>query len=105
MRERALVEQNTDLKVRLNEHLEYLTVTKFNLVFRDGQLSIKESQDLGKKLAEYCRIHRIEIRKCETQDERFAYTNSYPLFVWEHFYPDECFDCLLLQEFQQNKEI
>jgi CTP-dependent riboflavin kinase len=33
----------------------------------------------------YCRPRAIEIRSCETNDERFGAVNSYPLTAWEAF--------------------
>ncbi len=80
----GLMEENETLEIALNESLKFFTVAKYNNVFNKGW-SLKQCQDIGKQLSAYCRSHSIEIRKCETNDERFGSVNSYPITVWEDF--------------------
>jgi len=79
-----LSEKNEDLEIALNESLQYYTVAKYNKTFK-MKWSLKECQRIGKMLSAYCRVRGIEIRKCETNDERFGSTNSYNLLVWSEF--------------------
>ncbi|MFY9282847.1 MAG: antA/AntB antirepressor family protein [Miniphocaeibacter sp.] len=80
----ALVEENETLEIALNESLKFFTVAKYNRVFNMGW-NLRECQILGKRLSAYCRSHSIEIRKCETNDERFGSVNSYPLTAWDDY--------------------
>ena len=79
-----LAEENESLEIALNTSLKFFTVAKYNTVYKMGW-SLKQTQEIGKKLSAYCRLNSIEIRKCETNDERFGSTNSYPLSAWESF--------------------
>lgn len=81
----ALSEENESLEIALNTSLKFYTVAKYNNVFNMGW-NLKECQSIGKRLSAYCRCHSIEIRKCETNDERFGTVNSYPLTAWEDFW-------------------
>ena len=80
----ALTETNETLEIALNESLKFYTVAKYNNVFNRGW-SLKMCQSIGKKLSAYCRARAIEIRNCETNDERFGRVNSYPITAWDDF--------------------
>jgi phage anti-repressor protein len=80
----ALAETNESLEIALNTSLKFYTVAKYNKAYRKNW-TLAQCQDIGKKLAGYCRAHAIEVRKCETNDERFRNVNSYPLTAWESF--------------------
>lgn len=80
----ALAEENETLEIALNSSLKYYTVAKFNKVFSKGW-SLQRCQEIGVKLTGYCRAHAIEIRRCETNDERFGSVNSYPITAWETY--------------------
>ena len=83
--EKALLkEQAETLEIALNDSLRFYTVAKYNKEYKMGW-SMKACQAIGKKMSAYCRANSIEIRKCETNDERFGSTNSYPLTAWESF--------------------
>ena len=84
----ALAEENETLEIALNESIKFFTVAKYNKVYKKGW-SLSECQSIGKRLAAYCRAHAIEVRACETNDERFGRVNSYPLTAWEKFLGDE----------------
>jgi phage anti-repressor protein len=77
----GLLEENETLEIALNESLQFYTVAKYNNTFRMGW-NMQKCQEIGKTLSAYCRIHSIEIRKCDTNDERFGTVNSYPLTAW-----------------------
>jgi phage anti-repressor protein len=77
-----LAEENETLEIALNTSLQFFTVAKYNNVYKMGW-NLSESQKIGKRLSAYCRSNSIEIRKCQTNDERFGETNSYPLTAWE----------------------
>ena len=80
----ALTEENETLEIALNTSLQYFTVAKYNKVFGQNW-TLQECQSIGKRLSAYCRSHAIEIRACETNDERFGTVNSYPITAWEDF--------------------
>jgi ABC-type antimicrobial peptide transport system permease subunit len=80
----ALTEENEALEIALNTSLQFFTVAKYNKVFNMGW-NLSECQSIGKRLSAYCRSHAIEIRLCETNDERFGTVNSYPITAWEDF--------------------
>lgn len=84
MRIFALTEEKETLEIALNESLKFYTVAKYNKAFNMGW-TLGECQLIGKRLSAYCRIRAIEIRKCDTNDERFGSVNSYPLTAWEDF--------------------
>ncbi len=80
----ALEEDNEVLAIALNESLQFYTVAKYNKTFgMDWDMS--DCQRIGKQLSAYCRSRSIEIRRCETNDERFGAVNSYPMTAWEDF--------------------
>jgi hypothetical protein len=81
----VLAEENETLEIALYTSLKFYTVAKYNRQFNGGRWNMKQCQDVGKNLTAYCRSRAIEIRKCETNDERFDRTNSYPLTAWEEF--------------------
>lgn len=80
----ALAEENETLEIALNTSLQFFTVAKYNKTFNKGW-SLPRCQAVGKGLSAYCRSRAIEIRKCETNDERFGAVNSYPVSAWEDF--------------------
>lgn len=80
----ALVEENETLEIALNSSLKFYTVAKYNRTFNMGW-NLKQCQRIGKRLSAYCRSRAIEIRTCETNDERFGTVNSYPITAWEDF--------------------
>ena len=80
----ALGEENEALEIALNTSLRYYTVAKYNKTFNKGW-SLTQCQAIGKHLTAYCRARAIEVRACETNDERFGTVNSYPLTAWESF--------------------
>lgn len=84
----ALAEENETLEIALNSSLKYYTVAKYNKVFVKGW-SLQRCQEIGVKLTGYCRAHAIEIRRCETNDERFGTVNSYPITAWETYLEDK----------------
>jgi len=80
----GLIEEKDMLETALNESLRFYTVAKYNNVFNMGW-GLKRCQEIGKQLSAYCRARAIEIRTCQTNDERFGKVNSYPLTAWEAF--------------------
>ncbi len=66
------------------ESVKFFTVAKYNCVFKKGW-TLNQCQLIGKQLSAYCRARAIEIRKCETNDERFGTVNSYPISAWDDF--------------------
>lgn len=80
----ALSEENETLEIALNTSLQFYTVAKFNRMF-NMNWSLAQCQAIGKRLSAYCRSHAIEIRSCETNDERFGTVNSYPISAWDDF--------------------
>ena len=80
----ALTEENETLEIALNTSLRFYTVAKYNKSFGRGW-SLVQCQTIGKRLTAYCRAHAIEVRSCETNDERFGTVNSYPITAWESF--------------------
>lgn len=74
----ALLETNETLEIALNESLRFYTVAKYNKEF-NKKWTLEQCQRIGKRMSAYCRSHSVEIRKCETNDERFGAVNSYPL--------------------------
>ncbi len=67
----ALTEENETLEIALNTSLKFYTVAKYNRTFNIGW-NLKQCQRIGKRLSAYCRSRAIEIRTCETNDERFG---------------------------------
>jgi phage anti-repressor protein len=80
----ALSEENESLGIALNSALQFYTVAKYNKNFGMGW-NLTQSQTIGKQLSAYCRARAIEIRSCETNDERFGTVNSYPITAWTDF--------------------
>ncbi len=79
-----LEEENGSLEIALNTSLQFFTVAKYNDVY-NMNWSMKKCQRIGKELSTYCRLRSIEIRRCETNDERFGSVNSYPISDCEDF--------------------
>ena len=80
----GLVEEKETLEIALNESVRFYTVAKYSNVFKKNW-TLTKCQIIGKQLSAYCRARAIEIRKCETNDERFGMVNSYPISAWEDF--------------------
>ena len=80
----ALAEENESLEIALNTSLRFYTVAKYNKVFKKGW-SLPQCQAIGRHLTAYCQARAIEVRRCETNDERFGTVNSYPLTAWDAF--------------------
>ena len=70
------------LETKLNESEKYWTIMKFNQTF-NLCWDMKTCQHNGKAASVYSRQHGYEIRKCQTNDERFKETNSYAYEVLE----------------------
>jgi hypothetical protein len=79
-----LTEENETLEIALNASLQFYTVAKYNKVF-GKHWNLAQSQAIGKQLSAFCRSRAIEIRSCETNDERFGTVNSYPITAWDDF--------------------
>ena len=80
----GLLEEKETLEIALNESIRFYTVAKYNGAFKKGW-TLAQCQLIGKQLSAYCHARAIQIRKCETNDERFGAVNSYPLSAWEDF--------------------
>lgn len=80
----ALAVENETLEIALNTSLQFYTVAKYNKMF-NMNWNLPQCQAIGKRLSAYCRSRAIEIRACETNDERFGTVNSYPITAWEDF--------------------
>ena len=79
-----LLEEKETLEIALNESIQFYTVAKYNAVFKKSW-TMAQCQLIGKQLTAYCRARAIQIRKCETNDERFGAVNSYPISAWDDF--------------------
>jgi Rha family phage regulatory protein len=66
------------LKVELNDSERFWTIAKLNQRHKLGW-DINECKRKGKEASRYSRQNNYEIRKCQTNDERFEATNSYLL--------------------------
>ena len=80
----GLIEEKETLEIALNESLQYYTAAKYNKKFHK-KWNMEQCHKIGKEIAAYCRGHAVEIKKCETNDERFGAVNSYPLIAWEGY--------------------
>lgn len=80
----ALTDEKETLEIAQNTSLRFYTVVKYSKGF-NMNWNLSECQTIGKRLSAYCRSHAIEIRPCETNDERFGTVNSYPITAWEDF--------------------
>ena len=81
---KMLLEQTETLEASLNIANRFYTVAKYNKKY-EMNWNMKTSQKIGKKMTAYCKGNGFEIKICETNDERFSKTNSYPLTAWENF--------------------
>ncbi|MFP3153334.1 antA/AntB antirepressor family protein [Lachnospiraceae bacterium ZAX-1] len=84
----GLTLEKETLEIALNDSLKFFTVAKYSKVYNKNW-SLSKCQEIGKKLSAYCRGRSIEIKKCETNDERFGSVNSYPLTAWESFLKED----------------
>lgn len=82
LQKEMLAAQNEDMSVRLNESEKFWTIMKFNQHF-NMRWDMKTCQRMGKAASSYSRQHGYEIRKCQTNDDRFKETNSYAYEVLE----------------------
>ena len=80
----GLLEENETLEIALNESIRFFTVANYNGAFKKGW-TLAHCQSIGKQLTAFCRARAIQIRKCETNDERFGAVNSYPISAWDDF--------------------
>ena len=80
----GLLEEKETLEIALNESIQFYTVAKYNGAFKKGW-TLAQCQLIGKQLSAYCHARAIQIRKCETNDERFGTVNSSPISAWEAF--------------------
>jgi len=80
----GLEAEKESLEIALNESLKFYTVAKYNKEF-NKRWSLVACQEIGKRLSAYCRARSIQIRKCQTNDERFGEVNSYPITVWDDY--------------------
>jgi phage anti-repressor protein len=83
-----LADENETLEIALNTSIQFYTVAKYNNEFKMGW-NMRKCQEIGKRLSAYCRARAIEVRKCQTNDERFGETNSYPITAWQDFLQNE----------------
>lgn len=89
-RNATLAAQNEDLAIRLNESEKFWTIMKFNQHF-NMRWDMKTCQRNGRSASAYSRQHGYEIQKCQTNDDRFEFTNSYAYEVLETlFLPKKC---------------
>jgi phage anti-repressor protein len=80
----GLIEERETLEIALNQSLQFYTVAKYNAVHKMNW-SMPQCKKIGINLTAFCKARAIEVRKCETNDERFGTVNSYPLTAWESF--------------------
>jgi len=80
----GLLEEKETLEIALNESIKFYTVAKYNGAFKKGW-TLAQCQLIGKQLTAYCRARAIQIRRCETDDDRFMAVNSYPISAWDDF--------------------
>lgn len=81
-RSAALAAKNEELDVRLNESEKFWTIMKFNQHF-NMRWDMRACQRNGKTASAYSRQHGYEIQRCQTNDDRFEFTNSYAYEVLE----------------------
>lgn len=81
-RSAALTAKNEVLAVRLNESEKFWTIMKFNRHF-NMRWDMRACQRNGKTASAYSRQHGYEIQRCQTNDDRFEFTNSYAYEVLE----------------------
>ena len=80
----GLLEENETLEIALNESIRFFTVAKYNGAFKKGW-TLAQCQSIGKQLMAFCRARAIQIRRCETNNDRFIAVNSYPISAWNDF--------------------
>jgi hypothetical protein len=80
----SLAFENETLEIALNTSIQFYTVAKYNNEYKMNW-NMRKCQEIGKQLSAYCRARAIEVRKCQTNDERFGDTNSYPITAWQDF--------------------
>jgi prophage antirepressor-like protein len=82
VRNATLAAENDEMAVRLNESEKFWTIMKFNQHF-NRHWDMKACQRNGKAASAYSRQHGYEVRRCQTNDDRFEFTNSYAYEVLE----------------------
>lgn len=84
-RSAALTVRNEELAIRLNESEKFWTIMKFNQHF-NMRWNMRACQRNGKIASAYSRQHGYEIQRCQTNDDRFKFTNSYAYEVLENLF-------------------
>jgi len=74
----ALADKVEEQAIELNESERYWTIAKYNRMNKLGW-SLDVCKKAGKEASRYARLHDYQIKRCETNDERFGWVNSYPL--------------------------
>lgn len=74
----ALADKVEEQAIELNESERYWTIAKYNRMNKLGW-SLDACKKAGKEASRYARLHNYQIKRCETNDERFGWVNSYPL--------------------------
>jgi len=74
----ALADKVEEQAIELNESERYWTIAKYNRMNKLGW-SLDVCKKAGKEASRYARLHNYQIKRCETNDERFGWVNSYPL--------------------------
>jgi len=74
----ALADKVKEQAIELNESERYWTIAKYNRMNKLGW-SLDACKKAGKEASRYARLHNYQIKRCETNDERFGWVNSYPL--------------------------
>jgi len=74
----ALADKVEEQAIELNESERYWTITKYNRMNKLGW-SLDACKKAGKEASRYARLHNYQIKRCETNDERLGWVNSYPL--------------------------
>lgn len=74
----ALADKVEEQAIELNESKRYWTIAKYNRMNKLGW-SLDVCKKASKEASRYARLHNYQIKRCETNDERFGWVNSYPL--------------------------
>jgi len=74
----ALADKVEEQAIELNESERYWTIAKYNRMNKLGW-TLDACKKAGKEASRYARLHNYQIKRCETNDERFGWVNSYPL--------------------------
>lgn len=74
----ALADKVEEQAVELNESERYWTIAKYNRMNK-LEWSLDICKKAGKEASRYARLHNYQVKRCETNDERFGWVNSYNL--------------------------